>query len=132
MKTRWVLAMVAVGSVFARPARGGGEHFIPGHVFVSGSDADACAFGGPEAIVEIDPATGAASLFDDPLGSPSSLVFDSAGNLFVGSSGWILRYDNADPASRRTLIAEGKGEPGGRRPLPPRCRGGVDSPHLPA
>lgn len=86
-------------TVFANSNNGifgrGALDFAPnGDLFYCGAFADA--------IIRIRP-NGESSVFDDPPGSPSSLAFDRAGNLFVGSSGIIFRYDNADPGSRRVL-----------------------------
>ncbi len=63
MKAKCVFA-AAAALVLAGVARG--EHsFAYGHVFVSLQASDPCDFGGPEAIVEIDPATGTSSVFAD-------------------------------------------------------------------
>ena len=59
-------AVPAVAGVPAvGPASGGDERFTRGHLFVTIGEAEPCEFGGREAIVEIDPATGEASVFAD-------------------------------------------------------------------
>ncbi len=67
MKTQYILMALwaLMGLVLPGAAHAGGGGFTPGHVFVSVFEPDACDFGGREAIVEIDPTTGAASVFAD-------------------------------------------------------------------
>ncbi len=115
MKTRWFLAMVATG-LLPGAARAGGEQFTPGHVFVSVHEPDPCDFGGREAIVEIDPATGAASVFadsDDGICALSGLRFTpdgerllalNAGHLLPeNDNGWVQEFA---PDGTSTLILD--------------------------
>ena len=46
--------------------------------------------------------------------------------------GFVYEKVRFDDGEVEVEVREGKGEAGGRRPLPPRCRDGVDSPYLPA
>ncbi len=119
MKTQYILmalwALMTV--VLPTPARGGGGGFTPGHVFVSITSPDPCDFGGSEGIAEIDPVTGAISLFadsDDGLCLVNGLRFTPDGSqlyaLNLGhllpefDGGWVQAF-NPDGTSEVVLDA---------------------------
>ena len=108
-----VLILCAASMCGMTPARAGAG-FTPGHVFVSVFESDPCDFGGLEVIVEIDPATGAASVFadsDDGICNVSGLRFTpekqrllalSAGRVLAPVDlGWVQAFN---PDGTSTVI----------------------------
>jgi len=93
MNGRFVAAMLfALGASSALRGDGGFER---GHVFVAVSEPESCDFGGREWIVEVDPDTGAWSVFadsDDGLCVVSGLRFTPDGTrLLAANAGHLLK-----------------------------------------
>ena len=102
---RHVLVIAAFALLVAPPARGQ-DSFTPGHIFVSVSESEPCDGGlqGREWIIEIDPETGATSVFADsddgicivgglrftPDGS--RLLLLNAGHFFPVDGGWVQAF----------------------------------------
>lgn len=109
---------------------GAPSSFQRGHIFVAGSELEACDLGGREWIIEIDPKSGTWSVFADSYADPnicliSGLRFTPDGSQllamnfghYFSDGGWIQAY-NPDGTSERLLDeSDGLSNPSGANGL---------------
>ncbi len=120
MKTRGTLIVACVLLVLASGARGQ-DKFVPGHIYVAAVGGEECEPDmGNDVILEIDPVTGATSIFadlDDGLCRVSGLRFTpdgqrllalSAGRIFPPTSqGWVQSF--APDGTSEVILDESDG-----------------------